>query len=420
MSTKTLPRKPYPRCLMRQGNFSELLSPNPFYSGSHAIYQPGTCPSVGAASCMPFSGNIIPPGHAEPERHRHHQRLPAPTPGFQVGANNLYVQASHPINQRKGDLNIDIMLNDKNRLSVRRSDLSYYEFIPFDQGSGLTPRFFHRPNQTNTVSLTSTITPSLVNEARISLEHRRRLHSRRHCGARLQPPGSGGRRSRSLTSCRTARTIPNKIPTVSVPNFYGLAGGPYPSHSSGTIWTGGDNLTKVWNNHTFKFGVSFEYSGENDGDQINVNTVPGGASNQNGTFIFSDARTGLGATSGIGMANLALGLADTYTEIGPRALTIWRALMWEAYAQDSWKVTPKLHIEYGLRWSNIAGFHPLWGNADYFDGALYNASQAVQVSPTTGQRDSRNGQPVQRRGHSWLQFLPLGGRTHRRVHVQPV
>ena len=60
-----------------------------------------------------------------------------------------------------------------------------------------------------------------------------------------------------------------------------------------------------------------EYSGENDGDQINVSTVPGGASNQNGTFVFSDTRTGYGATSGVGIANLALGLADSYTEIGP-------------------------------------------------------------------------------------------------------
>ena len=120
------------------------------------------------------------------------------------------------------------------------------------------------------------------------------------------------------------KDIPGKIPTVNVPNFYGLAGGPYPSHSSGTIWTVGDTLTKVWGNHTLRFGYYLEHSGENDGDQINVDTVPGGASDQNGTFTFTDARTGLGATSGVGMANLALGLADSYTEIGPRALTICR------------------------------------------------------------------------------------------------
>jgi hypothetical protein len=143
-------------------------------------------------------------------------------------------------------------------------------------------------------------------------------------------------------------------------------------------------LTKVWKNHTIKAGFSMEYSGENDGDQINVSTVPGGSNNQNGSFVFTDTRTGLGATSGIGMANLALGLADSYTEIGPRAYTIWRGSVYEGFAQDSWKVTEKLHVEYGVRLTSVHGFHPLWGNGDYFDGNLYNPSQAVKVDPVSG------------------------------------
>src|SRR4029077_13090779 len=153
---------------------------------------------------------------------------------------------------------------------------------------------------------------------------------------------------------------------------------------SGPIWTAADSLTKVWHTHTFKAGFAWEYSGENDGDRINVSTVPGGSNNQNGTFTFTDARTGLGATSGVGMANLALGLADSYTEIGPRAYTVWRGSMYEFFAQDSWKVTSKLHIDYGLRVTTIVGYHPLWGNADYFNGALYDPSQAVKVDPKTG------------------------------------
>jgi hypothetical protein len=381
-----------PTQLMRQGNFSELLSPNPWYSGSHVIYQPGTCPSTSSASCAPFPGNIIPQTMLSRNGIAIINAYPLPTPGFQSGTNNFISQAAHPINQRKGDVNIDILANDKNRLSARRSDLSYYEFLPYDQNLGLTPRYFHRPNQTNTVSFTSTITPTLLNEARVSL-------SIDDVYIPVSTSAIGFNRQNLPMPITfpyilpNGKDLPNKIPTASVPSFTALAGGPYPSHSSGTIWTFGDNVTKVWNNHTFKVGFSAEYSGENDGDQINVNTVPGGASDQNGTFTFSDTRTGLGATSGIGMANLALGLADTYTEIGPRALTIWRAWMWEGFAQDSWKVSPKLHIDYGIRLSNIAGFHPLWGNADYFDGALYNPTSAVQVSSATGNVILGTGNP---------------------------
>ena len=39
------------------------------------------------------------------------------------------------------------------------------------------------------------------------------------------------------------------------------------------------------------------------------------------------------------MANAALGLADSYTEIGQRAYTIYRGSLYEWFAQDSWKVT---------------------------------------------------------------------------------
>jgi hypothetical protein len=365
---------------MRQGNFSELLGPNPWYSGTHVIYDPKTCPSVGAASCVPFAGNIIPANRLSPNGIGIISAYPTATPGYLQGTQNWVAQAAHPYNQRKETLSIDLLATEKMRISGRRSDASYFEYQPFDQGSGETGKVFNRPNQTNTASWTWTISPTLINEARATLSI-----DDVYIPVNTQLSGF----NRSLFGINYpylfgSKDIPGKIPTVNVPNFYSLAGGPYPSHSSGPIWTGSDSVTKVWNNHTFKFGASFEYSGENDGDQINVSTVPGGSNNQNGTFTFTDARTGLGATSGIGLANLALGLADSYTEIGPRAYTIWRGMMWEGFAQDSWKVTPKLHVDYGIRLTSIQGYHPLWGNADYFDGSMHDPSQAVTVDRTTG------------------------------------
>ena len=104
---------------MRQGNFSELLGPNPWYSGSHVIYQPSTCPSTSAATCVPYPNNIIPPTQLSPNGIAIINAYPLPTPGFFSGTNNFIEQANHPINQRKGDVNIDILANEKNRLSAR-------------------------------------------------------------------------------------------------------------------------------------------------------------------------------------------------------------------------------------------------------------------------------------------------------------
>ncbi len=366
-----------PTNLMRQGNFSELLSSNPWYSGTHQLYYPGTCAKLGNASCVPIANNIIPASSISPNGLAILNAYPAPTPGYVNGTQNWVAQAAQPENQRKDIWNVDIIPNNNNHIELRRSGLAYYEFDPFDQGSGETAKSFSRPNQTNTVAWTYTINPTMVNELRAT-------YSLDDVYIPVDTAEIGFNRENlplpiTYPYLFPAKDIVNKIPSVNLnDSFYSLAGGPYPSHSSGPIFTISDSLTKVWGNHTLKFGVFYEYTGENDGDQINVSTVPGGANNQNGNFSFSDS--GTGATSGVSIANLALGYADSYTEIGPRALTIWRRPMYEEFVQDSWKVNPKLHLDYGVRMSTVIGFHPLWGNADYFNGALYNPAQAVSLN----------------------------------------
>ena len=376
-----------PTALMRTGNFSELLSSNPWYgAGKGVIYQPasvksynnstGACtPAAGYPACVPFQNNTIPASMQSPNGMAIMNAYPTPTPGFQQGTYNWVGQASQPINQRKEVLNFDILPNDKNHIEIRKSDLAYNEFDPFDQGSGETAKYFNRPNQSNTLDWIYTATPTVVNEARFtfSLDDVYIPVDTSEIGFNRQLLGI------NYPYLFAGKDIPGKIPTINLnDSFYSLAGGPYPSHSSGPIYVASDSVTKVWGNHTFKFGFLFDYNGENDGDQINVSTVPGGANNQNGNFTFSD--NGNGYTSGVSLANLALGHADSYTEIGPRALTIWRRPEYEEFAQDSWKITPKLHIDYGVRFTTIFGYHPLWGNADYFDGALYNPANAVTVN----------------------------------------
>ena len=368
-----------PTLRMRQGDFSELLGANPWYSGVNKIYNPATCPVKGGASCVAYPNNVITSGLS-------HNGLailnayPAPTPGYLSGTQNWIASAAHPINQRKEVINVDFVLTDRHHFEFRRQDATYFEYQPFDQGSGLTGKYFNRPNQTNVLAWTWTITPTLVNELRGSVSI-----DRVYIPVNTALSGF----NRDTLGINFPYLIPNgkltnKIPTVTVPNFYGLAGGPYPSHSSGPIYTISDSVTKVWGNHTVKGGVYVNYQGENDYDQINVNTVPGGANNQNGSFVFTDTRNGLGGTTGIGIANLALGLADSYTEIGPKAYTTWTGQQYEFFVQDSWKVSPKLHLDYGLRETTLTPYKPAWANAAYFDPASYNASQAPQVNPATG------------------------------------
>ena len=369
-----------PTVLMRQGNFSELLGANIFYSKPTVIYDPSTCPTLGAASCVPFTGNIIPTSRQSKNGMAILNTYPAPN-GLVSGNQNWIAQASQPENQRKETINSDILPTDKDRIQFRRTALAYYELDPFDQNLGITPKAFNRPNQAGSVAWTRTLSPTMINEARVTVSL-----DDVYIPVITSAPGFNRQQFgfNYPYLLPNGKDLPNKIPTANIPNVTALSGGPYPSHSTGPIYTLNDTLTKVWHNHTVKVGFYWERSGENDGDQINVNTVPGGSSNQNGTFQFSDTRSGLGATAGAGLANAALGLADSYTEIGQRAYTIYRGFLYEWFAQDSWKVNEKLTINYGVRQTITIPYHALWGNQIFFDPALYTTSSAPKIDRTTG------------------------------------
>jgi hypothetical protein len=380
-----------PTTLMRQGNFSELLTTNPWYPAGTVVYDPATCPVNKGTGCVPFMNNTITPSRLSQNGLAIIDAYPSPTPGYLNGTQNWIASAAHPINQRKQSISFDVAVNDHHHIAFRRQNVTYNEYLPFDQGSGLTGRYFNRPNQTNGLTWTWIINQTTINEARVTYSL-----DQVYIPVNTSLPGF----NRQTLGINFPYIIPgqkaaeNKIPSVSgLGAFYGLAGGPYPSHSGGPIFTYSDSLTKVWGNHTVKFGVEVQDSGENDNDQINVSTVPGGANNQNGNFFFSDPRTGLGGTSGVGLANLALGLSDSYTEIGPKSYTVWRGQTYEGFAQDSWKVNAKLHFDFGLRYTALTPYKAAWGNAAFFDPASYSASAAPMVSTSTGTVTLGTGNP---------------------------
>src|SRR5712691_6016008 len=152
-----------PTLLMRQGNFSELLDPNNiFYKKMVVIMDPKTG--------QPFPGNIIPaPGTpttgsaASPNGLGILSAYPAPNLTTPINGNqNWFFSAKHPQNQRKDTVAVDLNLTDKQRLRFRRVYFTFHEYQPLDGGTNETPKFFDRPNQTNSLDHVWTISPTKV------------------------------------------------------------------------------------------------------------------------------------------------------------------------------------------------------------------------------------------------------------------
>ncbi len=118
-----------------------------------------------------------------------------------------------------------------------------------------------------------------------------------------------------------------------------------------------DNVSWVHGGHAMKFGVDAIR------DLIGGYTVP----NIYGSYNFT------GAYSGAAYADFLLGLPQTTGLSIPTPNQYQRGVMWAAYAQDQWKVTPRLTLNYGLRWELPGPYYDKYGRLFSFDprnGAL--------------------------------------------------
>jgi Carboxypeptidase regulatory-like domain len=378
----------WPTAAMRNGDFSELLDPNNiFYHKTVQLVDPKTGLAI-PGNVMSTTGPITPGGSTiSPNGLALLKTYPMPNLTVPLGNNNWTAYATHPQRQQKKTISVDVNLTPNQRLRYRGLYYTFFEYQPLDGGSGETPKFFNRPNFTNSLDYTWVLSPTKVNELLFTVSHDRVLipvdqaHFFDRTSVGLNFP---------YIYPISEKLIPTRISTVNMSGFSGLSGGPYPSHSAGPILDLSDNFSWVKSNHTIKFGGLWEWQGENNNDEINVSACNTCTNTQNGQFSFTDTAGGFVrpgytvASSGAAVANAALGLFDSYSEIGHRAYTIFRSNMYEFFAQDAWSVTSKLHIDYGLRYTLIYPYHADWGNMIAFDPTFYNPANAVTVDPATG------------------------------------
>jgi hypothetical protein len=354
---------------MRRGDFSELLSSNPFYSGTRTIRDPLTG--------LPFPGNVIPADRLSPNGVGLLNLYPLPTPGFRQGTANLIQTSDDVEDQRKDNIRFDFRLNNSNQFNYRFARSNWVAIDPFRGTFPFARTDWERPNFTQGFNWTSTITNNLINEFSytysldevfINVFTESGLHQRSRTGINYPYIFPG-------------KEIEDKIPTVTLNTFSGFDGGPYPAFSAGPIHTISNATTWVKGRHTFKAGVSFEYSGQDDFDQINVSAIPGGTNNQNGRFEFNDSPA---QRSGLGISDMALGIYTNYAELGERAFTKWRALATDFFLQDSWKPAANLTVEGGFRYVVWPPWHSTTNNIANFDPRFYDPAVEAVINPSTG------------------------------------
>jgi hypothetical protein len=221
------------------------------------------------------------------------------------------------------------------------------------------------PGRALVVHAVNTLRPSLLNEIGFNFSQ-----------SRIASTPSGLTNKANSPDVNPAEPFTNTqgvIPTVAISGGTSILGyGPYNERNRN--YTFFDNATWMKGRHTFKFGWNTNRYNKTEN-----------AASQQGIFNFSNAGLPTGTNSfQQAFANFLLGNVATFTmpstDITPN---IW-AWQHEAFAQDDFKITPRLTVYAGVRWSFFGQPTDSTNLLDNFAPATYSAANAPKIDPATG------------------------------------
>jgi hypothetical protein len=299
---------------------------------------------------VPFPGNVIPASRISPIATKILSYLPAPNAPGQgaAGITNNYVNAGNTgrywYNQPIARW--DHSFGTKNKFYALFSEFHGYEF----RSSSTFPKPVATGNLDNNRTFTGlnlddthVLSPTMVLDIKASYFRFVQLTPGYSDQARAITPQSLG-----MTNMIHAPSVSDSvIPNINIGGYTGsLFGSGSISWSPYNRWIFSPNLTMTKGAHSLHFG--FEYNYETRGN------VSGG--NAYGTFTFGAGLTQLATDRTLsqtdqfmGVASLLLGIPTSGSIDNNTSYYISRPY-YGFYAQDDWKVTPRLTLNIGLRY----------------------------------------------------------------------
>ncbi|MGH9970823.1 MAG: carboxypeptidase regulatory-like domain-containing protein [Pyrinomonadaceae bacterium] len=293
-------------------------------------------------------------------------------------ANNGTFQQPNPLDYREDIVRLDYRFNEKHNVYGRYIHDKNVLIDPFgtfiNSQLPTSPSNRLRPGTSIQVSHTWLITPTFINEAKLTgawvaqrIPPAGDLWRRETYGYQYQQLFTGGGR------------FENSIPDTTITGFASFAGAARSLLSPTTDITFSDTVTHVRGNHTFKTGASVT---RNRIDQNARTTYAGNVdfSTGNNTRTTSNA-----------LADALLGNFRTYSEQALDPLGFFRFTQFEAFGADSWKFNRKLSLELGVRYQYGLPIYTQANNLANFDPSLYNPAQAVTILTSNGNIDTSRG-----------------------------
>jgi hypothetical protein len=400
-----------PTALERQGDFSQSVD-----SGGDPliIYNPATH--------APYPGNKIDQSGLTPDQQNifnQVQKVMNLYPLPNVTGNNSYnrqdpLSYSNP--RSEYILRIDYQITPSERLFGRWIKNNQSTTAPIGQlglpcdGELQIPGGCKntQPGWNLSIDLTSTISPTMVNELSVGPSTYR---------------GTTTDNNGNLSVGKNNINLPLLYPVTSttpIPDFsFGGNGANYPwSYFGATPWYQANTTINVndsfsWSKkaHTMKFGIFYQ---RNRKDQI-------AWGNFNSQFNFNNCATGdsgCSPASGSPYASALLGYFQSFDQSSSRPIGYFRYNQFEFYAQDTWQISPRLTLDYGVRFVWIPPQYDDRNQIALFTPAAYDPAKAVGID-ANGNIIPNSGNPLNGMTYAANGTLPKGGWDSRGIMPEP-
>jgi hypothetical protein len=312
-------------------------------------------PSFGPPGSRPqFGGNIIPGNRLSPEALRILQLIPLPNaPGTNNGTrNNFIAQGSETFNNDSGDIRLDGRLSDRVNTFVRYSIARYDLNGPTAFGTGGGEQLVSLGgvsevrNHSLALGADFTLNSTTVLDVRFGFFK---------YGVNVLPSDFGTTPigDAGVPGLNLGDEFTSGLPAIDInggnANALGMEFGSglevnrcncplSQQEKQGQVVA---NLTKLLGSHSVKFGVDIRRA---------YNLRVPSDSHRSGQLYFDAEGTQGGSGGGLGLATFLLGDVSRFSRyVSPN--TNARERQWRQfyYAQDTWRATPKLTLNYGIR-----------------------------------------------------------------------
>jgi hypothetical protein len=278
-----------------------------------------------------------------------------------VGTNLLDESFSSLNNFRRDIIRLDQNVGDKVRVFGRYMQDSVPENFPFGLWGtanypGADAISLNAPGRNLVANATINISPKVVNEVEFA-----------DSWGAINAGLSGFANSPAFTSQLTGLTAYQdpygRAPNVAISGYTGLTNGNGPYFERNIDKNIFDNVSIQHGNHTIRAGVTAMWMTKTE------NATSGEA-----TFNF-----GSGVNGNDPFANFLLGQADSYSQPSKDTVPDLHYTNFEFYVQDDWKVTPRLTLNLGVRYSYFPSPTDSKDTLLNFDPLAFNAANAPTI-----------------------------------------